>query len=144
MYHEIAIDLLLLIPGLTDDDYLYDGAIYAPICGPLTVILVFGALGYIVKRFIAYPKTIVKRIIYDYIVYNLFIIVSLVFILPLFYNSVQFIILVSSGVIGNETKLAYIGLIFSYFGLISTLLIVYLFIYKTNPKIGQGDGSWIK
>lgn len=95
LYHEIGKDLLLLNPVLIDGTYPYNGAIYAPICGPFTVIIVFGALGYVVKRLVKYPKTILMRLLYDYIVYDLFIYVSLAFILPLFYNSIQFIFLVS-------------------------------------------------
>lgn len=95
LYHEIGKDLLLLNPVLIDGTYPYNGAIYAPICGPFTVIIVFGAFGYVVKRLVKYPKTILMRLLYDYIVYDLFIYVSLAFILPLFYNSIQFIFLVS-------------------------------------------------
>ncbi len=86
---------MLLNPVLIDGTYPYDGAIYAPICGPFTIVVFFGVLGYTVKRLTPYPKSIGIRIIYDFIVYDLFISLSLAFILPLFYNSVQFLLLVS-------------------------------------------------
>lgn len=57
------------------------------IFAPIVIVLSIGLIGYIVKHFISKPKSISKAIIYEGIVYNLFVTISTVLIVPLFFNA---------------------------------------------------------
>lgn len=57
---------------------------------PILLTFFFGLTGFVVRRFVARPDSIAKQIVYEALVYNLFIVSSSVLVVPLFFNSIQF------------------------------------------------------
>lgn len=83
-------DLLLLNPVLADGTYVFQGALEMIIFGPIVIVLSIGLFGYLVKHFISKPKSISRLIFYEGIVYNLFVTISTVLVVPLFFNAIEF------------------------------------------------------
>lgn len=83
-------DLLLLNPVLADGTYGFQGALEMIIFGPIVIVLSIGLFGYLVKHFVSRPKSISRLIFYEGIVYNLFVTISTVLIVPLFFNAIEF------------------------------------------------------
>jgi hypothetical protein len=101
------------------------------------VIFLVGLIGYLVKICAKKTDSIIQKIIYETLVYNVFVTVSTVFLLPLFYNSIQFYELCKTGVIDPSSAIAKWGSFTSYISIVATLAIVYLFLYIINPKYNE-------
>lgn len=135
LYHEISRDLLMLNPVLNDGTYLSTETLAAILLAPPIFVITLGVIGFGVKRLVRKTDSIIQKILYETFVYNLFISVSLAFLMPLFYNSIQFFSLCRVGEIDPASSLGKWGAVVSYFSIITTLVILYLFIYMINPKI---------
>lgn len=144
LYHEISKDLLLLNPVLNDGTYPTPSTLPAILLVPFTVVFMVGVIGFIVKRCAKKNDSIMQKIIYETLVYNVFVTVSTVFLFPLLYNSIQFYQLTKSGAIDSSSLLAKWAAFTSYIGIVATVSILYLFIYVINPKCGETNTSWKK
>lgn len=129
---------------MEDGTYFSSETLAAILLAPLIIVVIVGSVGFLVKRCARKTDSIMQKIIYETLVYNLFISVSSTFILPLFYNSIQFFSLCRSGDISPTSTLAKWGSLVAYLSIIAALAILYLFLYMINPKIGESEASWKK
>lgn len=114
------------------------------IFGPIVIILLIGLSGYFVKQFVRRPKSILNLIFYEGIVYNLFVTIGTVLVLPLFFNAIEFYYLCQQNIISWSSKIGRAGSVVSYLNIIISVFIIYLFIYVLNPKKGENEESWKK
>jgi hypothetical protein len=144
LYHEISRDLLLLNPVLEDGTYFSSETFTAILLAPLIIVVAVGGISFMVKRCVRKTGSIIQKIIYETLVYNFFISISSVFLLPLFYNSIQFFSLCKTGDISPASALAKWGAVIAYLSMIATIAILYLFLYMINPKFSENEASWKK
>ena len=137
LYHEISRELLLVNPVLSDATYFYNGEMYTILLVPFLAVSIFGLIGFLVKRTCEQRHTILKKILYEIFVYDIFVTLCLIFVMPLFYNTIQFYTLESTNEISPSSTLGKVGSFASYVNLIAAFSILYLFIYILNPKIGE-------
>ena len=135
LYHEISRDLLIINPNLADGTYFSTETLAAILLAPPIIVILLGVIGFGVKKLVHKTDSIIQKIAYETFVYNIFISVSSAFMLPLFYNSIQFFSLCKSGQIDPASPLGKWGSMVAYFSMITTLAILYLFLYVINPKI---------
>ena len=115
---------------------------YVAMVLPPVMIVLTGGLGYLLRRNLKKEElTLGKRIFYEMGVYNLFICAVVVFIFPLFFNSIQFFSLMREGTI-TENSFRALGVVASYFSLVLTLALLYLLVFAINPKWGESEESW--
>lgn len=113
-------------------------------CIPPLIILLVGSVCFLIKRFVKDKSSIIKKLSYETLVYDFFLSVSLVFVMPSFFNSIQFLNLVAEGNAKIDSTINKIGSLFSYLGIVTSLFLVYLYFYIINPKVKESEASWQK
>lgn len=136
---------MLLIDPLSNQTYdSSNSSNYLIIIFPIMIILVTGLIGFIVKKNVKEQESISSKILYQTVVYNLFMNAVIIFTFVAFFNSIQFYNLTNRNMIDPRSSLGMTGNIFSYFGLAVSFFMLYLCIYILNPKFGQTETSWKK
>lgn len=136
--------MFLLNPVLNDGTYVNENTIYVIICTPLFLILSSGFIGFLIKRAFDCKKSVVSKIFYEIVVYDIFVNIGVTFVFTLFFNALQFYDLIRKEKISKDSNLYILGHIYSYFNLITVVGLIYLFIYILNPKYKQSEESWNK
>jgi hypothetical protein len=129
--------MFLLNPVLEDGTYIDENTIYVIICTPLFLVLSSGLIGFVIKRAFNCKKSVVSKIFYEIVVYDIFVNIGVTFIFTLFFNSLEFYNLTRKEIIPKESNLYILGHIYSYFNLITVGGLIYLFIYVLNPKFKE-------
>ena len=91
LYITINKGLMLLLISPSDEN-MDDShpSLYITLCVPTLLILSFGVIGFIAKRMIGKIEKATYKLAYEMIVYDLFVCISIIFILPVAFNSIQF------------------------------------------------------
>jgi hypothetical protein len=141
LYQKISVGMLMINPNNIREDGGGFTSDYVAMILPPAMIVITGGLGYLLRRNFKGEMTLGKRIFYELGVYNLFISAVVVFIFPLFFNSLQFFSLMREGVI-TDYSFRSLGAVASYFSLVLTLALLYVLAFAINPKWGEGEESW--
>ena len=111
---------------------------------PPLLLLFFGAIGVIVKKWAPKERTLVWNLVYEGIVFGNFLKVSNIFGFNLVYNSIQLSILFANESYPFLNEIRTIGGLLIYFNLLTFVFLIYMKICILNPRPGQSSKKFKK
>ena len=136
---------LMLPPTHILAEETYDKKIFVILClaFPPLLLLFFGVVGVIVKKWAPKERTIIWNQVYKELVFSIFLRMVNIFQFNLIYNGIQYLIMTKEAFPLIEEVQPLCGILV-YFNFLTYAFLIYLKIYVLNPKKGQTRSSFEK